>query len=87
MEWMGIAIAVAGGLVCVVVPLAVSFVVFVSLEFSERRAERAAVDCRPVLAPPAPARVAVELVVDARDAARTEHLLQKLIATSQLEDW
>ena len=87
MEWLSIAAAIAGGLVCVVVPLALSFVVFVSLELSERRAEQSAVDCGPVLTPPAPERVVVELVVDARDAARTEHLLQKLIMTSQLEDW
>jgi hypothetical protein len=87
MEWLSIAFVVAGTLVCVVVPLAVSFVVFVSMELRERRAERSEVDCRPVLAPPAAERVALDLAVDVRDAARTERLLQKLIATSQLEDW
>jgi hypothetical protein len=87
MEWLSIAAVVAGGLVCVIVPLALSFVVVVSLEFGEHRAKRAAVDFRPILAPPVPECLAVELVVDARDAARTEYLLQKLITTSQLEDW
>ena len=87
MEWLRIAAVVGGGLVCVVVPLALSFAVFVSLELDERRAERAAVDARPVLVLPEPECVSVELVVDARDAARTEYLLQELITASQLEDW
>ena len=87
MELLSIAAAVAGGLVCFVVPLALSFVVFVSLEFDRRRAARAAADYPSVLVPPATERMVVELVVDARDAARTERLLQKLITASRLEDW
>jgi hypothetical protein len=41
-----------------------------------------------VTAGPAPADPAgVELAVDPRDAARTEQLLQELIARGRLKDW
>ena len=95
MDWALIGLVVIGCVLCVVVPLAGLVVVGQVLDSMERRTQPLAGARRAqpalvehgVIHGARHERGAQDLEVDARDAARTEHWLQELIATSGLADW
>ena len=96
MDALSIVLVAISCVVCSGVLLAGAVVGFLSWDRRARRGPPVP-DDRPgavvlvaaeVTAGPAPADPAgVELAVDPRDAARTEQLLQELIAGGRLEDW